>query len=153
PLRDGRHRHQERDGDADRRPEEEGDDDQLEGLDLGLDQRPEDRQAHADLAHQDPHPGGGGRAEPLQGKDEERRRDDVADGGEDLLYLRRKVHRRFSRLNIFSMRSVMRNPLMTLMVEAVTATAPRMVLSVVCCSPSTTSDPIRLIAEIALVSD
>jgi hypothetical protein len=52
-----------------------------------------------------------------------------------------------------SILSVIRKPLMTLMVEAVTATAPRIVLRLSFCEPSTTMEPTRLMAEMALVSD
>src|SRR5262249_49437411 len=82
-----------------------------------------------------------------------RRGGEIADLGEE----RRKVesaHCPFSRfLNIFSIRSVIRKPLMTFVVEAKTAIAPSAVLRVECCSPRMTIEPIRLIAEIAFVSD
>jgi len=40
-----------------------------------------------------------------------------------------------------------------LIIDAVTATAPRMVLSGVFCSPAMTIEPTTVIAEMALVSD
>lgn len=51
------------------------------------------------------------------------------------------------------MRSVMRKPLTTLMVEAVTAMAPRAVERALRCSPRMTSEPTKLMAEMALVRD
>src|SRR5947207_1697990 len=57
-------------------------------------------------------------------------------------------------LNIFSMRSVMRRPLTTLMVGAVTATNPSTRLSVLASlAPAMRMAPTTAIAEMALVSD
>jgi hypothetical protein len=57
------------------------------------------------------------------------------------------------RLNIFNIRSVITNPPTTLIVEQVTATNPRIVLTAVWCAPAVTNDPTRDIPEIALVAD
>src|SRR5207253_455842 len=56
-------------------------------------------------------------------------------------------------LNIFSMRSVMRNPLTMLVMEANSAMAPRIRMVFGYSAPVTAMDPTTAIAEIALVSD
>ena len=67
-----------------------------------------------------------------------------------------KRHGRFSspgRLNIFSMRSVMRKPLTMLVMEAASAIAPRSVITGGWSWPVITIEATTAIAEIALVSD
>src|SRR4051812_34738941 len=61
--------------------------------------------------------------------------------------------RRSLRLNIASMRLVMMNPPTTLMVAVVTATVPRMVLTMLRPAPAATSEPTSEIPEIAFVAD
>ena len=56
-------------------------------------------------------------------------------------------------LNMLSMRSVMRNPPTTLVVEQATAMNPNSVLKVPYPDPATTSEPTRLIPDMALVAD
>src|SRR5438552_11248975 len=56
-------------------------------------------------------------------------------------------------LNIFNMRSVMRNPPTTLVLEQATARKPRIVLSQPLSDPATTSEPISEMPEMALVAD
>src|SRR6185436_19486103 len=83
----------------------------------------------------------------LKREHKQRRRGEIAN-------LRKDNHLLGSRfLNIFSIRSVIRNPLTTLIVDAVTAIAPNTVDKVPRFDPRITSDPIKLIAEIAFVSD
>lgn len=57
-----------------------------------------------------------------------------------------------ARLNIDSMRSVMRKPPTTLAIAAVTAITPRTVERVLRSEPAATSDPTSEIPEMALVA-
>src|SRR4051812_37538948 len=84
--------------------------------------------------------------QPAQRQDEENGREKVTELDQLL------VHFCFSR-NIFSMRSVMRNPLTMLVIEAATAIVPRSVVRSDSRSPAMRIDPTTAIAEIALVSD
>jgi hypothetical protein len=60
----------------------------------------------------------------------------------------------FRVLNIFNMRSVMRNPLTRLVVDAVTAIKPRVRLNVLACAaPVIRIEPTTAMAEMAFVSD
>ena len=61
--------------------------------------------------------------------------------------------RRRSCLNILSMRSVIRKPPTTLIVAAVTATKPRIVLTIPRSEPAATSEPTSEMPEIAFVAD
>src|SRR5438132_5955897 len=81
---------------------------------------------------------------PVQREDEQRRRED----GSELVDGVRHCF-----LNIFSMRSVMRNPLTMLVMEANSAMAPRIRMVFGYSAPVTAMDPTTAIAEIALVSD
>lgn len=65
----------------------------------------------------------------------------------------RAVSSSFSFLNIFSMRSVIRKPPTTLVLEQATAMQPSRVLSQSCRAPATTSEPISEMPEMALVAD
>ena len=56
-------------------------------------------------------------------------------------------------LNIFNMRSVMKNPPTMLLVAATTAMNPKTAESVLLCSPTSTMAPTTAIASRALVSD
>ena len=74
---------------------------------------------------EDAAPRGGRRVHPLQREDEQRRRDDV-----DVVDQVRPLLLRLARfLNIFSMRSVIRNPLTMLVTAAVMAMKPSTLLS------------------------
>src|SRR4029450_7774335 len=94
-------------------------------------------------------------AHPLEGEDEECGRDEVDQLNQLIDHLAAPGWTAAgSRLfNIFSMRSVIRKPLTMLVVEANTATAPKMVLNLDCCSPASRIAPTTAMAEMALVSD
>src|SRR5205807_2130345 len=90
-----------------------------------------------------------GMAQPLQAQDEEDRRYQIGDFkkiGGCVHFFASALTASFLR-NIFSMRSVIRKPPVTLIMAEVTATVPRMVLSVLECSPAITMEPIREIPE------
>src|SRR5690606_36695862 len=155
-----------RERDAERGPDRERDDDPEVAGDLGVQQRPEHRRAHADHARQHAAARRLGPVQPAQRKDEERGREDVRDlrdlvgpahGPGSLLdrgdYGRRAHCPGSLFLNIFSIRSVIRKPLTMFVIEAATAIVPRIVLAVVRCSPAMMIDATIAIAEIALVSD
>src|SRR5262249_46580119 len=88
---------------------------------------------------------------PVERKDEQRGRDEIANFFE-------AFHQRLppspGDLNIFSIRSVIKKPLMILVIEAKSAIAPMMRIGIGWPSPPTTMiEPTTAIAEIALVSD
>src|SRR5437660_12924082 len=93
-------------------------------------------------------------AQPFQAQDEENRGYQIGSFkriGEDHFFSS-AVTASFLR-NILSMRSVIRKPPVTLIMAEVTATVPRMVLSVFACSPAMTMEPISEMPEMALVAD
>src|SRR6201984_855105 len=143
PLRHRGERHA-REGDADDEPRDDGQDDPAVVHDLGLDPGRAHRHEHSDHARGHAATGGLRIVHPVEREDEQRRRDD---GGE----LRDSVGHCF--LNIFSMRSVIRNPLTMLVVDANRATAPSTRMGVGKSAPVTTMEPTTAIAEIAFVSD
>src|SRR5467141_1774806 len=112
--------------------------------DLGLDPGRDDRDGHA----RDPGDHTAARrfwvVHPIQREDEQRRGED---GGE----LTDEMHHCF--LNILSMRSVIMKPLTMFVIEAKSATAPRMRIVSGWSAPATTIEPTTAIAEMALVSD
>src|SRR5689334_16392346 len=108
-----------------------------------MQQRADDRERHAADAGNHAASRGGRIAHPLEREDEQRGRDEIDQLNQRVDHL---AGSRF--LNIFSMRSVMRNPLTMFVVDAKTATAPRMVLSRDSCSPASRMAPTTAIAEI-----
>src|SRR5712671_2318416 len=108
--------------------------------------RPDHGQSHSPHAGEHATARGFRIAHPLERQNEECRGDQVNQLNELIGHLSR-------RLNIFSMRSVIRKPLTMLVVDAKTATAPRMVLRRVSCSPASRMAPTTAMAEMALVSD
>src|SRR5215472_254293 len=99
--------------------------------------------------------GRGRRTHPLERQNEERARDQVNDFDEVLAacqFVHDFVAGRLL-LNIFSMRSVMRNPPTMLLVAAMTAMVPSTAERVLLCSPTSTIAPTTAIASSALVSD
>ena len=85
-------------------------------------ERADDGEQHPQLGEEHPAAGGLGVAETAQPHDEE-------DGGEQVEELQQVALHYFRARNILRMRSVMRNPPTTLMVEAVTAMKPSAVLT------------------------
>src|SRR5262249_23069410 len=118
--------------------------------DFRHDQCADDGQRHPELSGPDTPSRGRRSAKPFERKHKQRGRNEVADLGEQRLCAHFSAPRF---LNMRSILSVMRKPLTTLIVDAVTASAPRMVVNVLFCSPRMTRDPIKLIADIALVRD
>ena len=91
-----------------------------------LQQGPADGQQHADLAGPHTVTGRGRRTHPLQREDEQRAGDEIGDFDYDLTgglasLFRRHLSAGPLALNIFSMRSVIRNPPTMLLVAAITA--------------------------------
>src|SRR5262249_47439314 len=146
PLRHSRHRHQVSQRNAYRRAQQERDHDPLVGDYLMPKQRSDDRYKHPDFARQHAAARRRRRVHPFQRQDEQ-------PGSDEIAGLDRQIHQRFSVsrfLNIFSIRSVMRYPLTTLIVDAVTATKPKMRLSSVASwAPVIRIAPTTAIAEIA----
>src|SRR5579863_5166401 len=134
PLRDSGHL-DEAEGDADGGADAEGDKDpgvvDADVLELAF--NPElqdgaaDGQHHADFAGEDAAAGGGRRVHPLQRQYEQAAGDQINDSDKRLA-AKERGHDFVGRLdlNIFSMRSVMRNPPTMLLVAAMTASIPRM---------------------------
>src|ERR1039457_3435317 len=148
PLRHRRHRHDVRDRHAHRGADEQRGQDPLP-VTVVTDQRAADRHQHSGLAREDTAARRHRRVHPFQRKDEERAREDVD-------VIDQGAHYFFSslRLNIFSMRSVIRKPETILVVAAVMATKPSTLLMVVASSLLMIRiAPTTEIAEIALVSD
>src|SRR5262249_44845110 len=145
PLRDGRQRHP-----RERNPDREADDDRhanpLVVHDLRRHQRADDRRRHAGDAGRDAAPRGARMVQPPQRQDEEDRRSEITELDQVL------AHLFFSR-NILSIRSVMRNPLTMLVIDAATAIVPRTVATSDTRSPAIRIDPTIAMAEIAFVSD
>src|SRR6266576_688675 len=112
--------------------------------DFGLDPGRKDRHGHARNTGDHPVARRFRIVHPIQREDEQRR-------GEDGGQLAEERHHCF--LNILSMRSVIRNPLTILVIEANSATAPRMRIVSGWSAPVTTIEPTTAMAEIAFVSD
>src|SRR4029453_7400917 len=119
--------------------------------DLRVQQRAEHGEPHAGGPGDHAAPRGARVREPLQREDEERGRGEVGELGELLDH--RPAAPRSGRLNMRSMRSVIRKPLTMLVIDAATATVPSSVEKSLFCSPAMISDPTMAIAEMALVSD
>ena len=153
PLRNGGH------GDVAERHADDGAQHQRDGDPLVVDdalveERADDGQQHAGFAGEDAAARGGGRAQPLERQDEQRRRNDVDDFN-DVLTADEVCHGlgALLALNILSMRSVMMNPPTMLLVAATMAMVPRMVASWLFCSPARMMAPTTAMASSALVSD
>src|SRR5215470_11814833 len=138
------HGHEYREGQTHGRAHHEADEDPLVGDDVVVHKRTNNRQRHADLAHQHALAGGDGMAQPLE-------REDEGDGRRQI-----RRHAYFSscrRLNILSIRSVITNPPTTLAMEQATAMVPRIVESSLFAAPAMMMEPTKEMAEMALVSD
>src|SRR5690242_5830739 len=124
-----------------------------------MEERPDDCRRHSGSRKQHAASGRVGMREPLQSENEEDRSRQIAE-------LDVNVHFEFpfleaglvgtSRLNIFSIRSVIMNPPITLIDAEITAMKPSHVaigLSLLCPRPATTIAPTTEIAESAFVAD
>ena len=151
-LRHRRHMHQTQ-RDADRRADDQRDEDPLVVDHLGVEKRNDDRQGRADFSRQNAPARGHRRTQELERKDEENDRDNV--GEIEILLQRELVHDCFDPrdLNMRSMRSVIRNPPTMLLNDAATAIAPSIVVSGVSCRPAMMMAATTTIASSALVSD
>src|SRR3989442_18847 len=139
--------------DADACSQHQGDDDPLVFHSV-VQQRARNGQHHTDLAGPDSAPGSARRAHPFQRQNEERAGDQINDFN-DVLISGEIGHGLVGRLllNIFSMRSVIRNPPTTLLVAATTAITPSTAEKVLLCSPTSTMAPSTAMASSAFVSD
>src|SRR5438309_157957 len=140
--------------DADACSQHQGDDDPFVIDDAVVQQRARDGQHHADLAGPYSAPGSARRAHPFQRQNEERAGDQINDLN-DVLIPGEIGHGLVGRLvlNIFSMRSVIRNPPTTLLVAATTAITPSTAEKVLLCSPTSTMAPSTAMASRAFESD
>src|SRR5688572_7456051 len=133
---------------ADRRADDHGDHDPRVVDNARPDDGAGDGGRHAGDAGGDAAAGRRRVVEPAKREDEEDCRSQVTG--------LRQVLRHYWRLrsrNMRSMRSVIMNPLTMFVIEAATATVPRISAKVECCSPAMMIEPTTAIAEIALVSD
>src|SRR5215470_19888592 len=120
-----------------------------------MQQRARDGQQHAELTGPDALARRGRRAHPLQGENEEGACNQV-DDFDDVLASGEFVHDLGAGrldLNIFNMRSVIRNPPTILLVAAITASTPRMNDNLLSCLPTSTIAPTTAMASRALVMD
>src|SRR5947207_15761551 len=140
--------------DADACSQHQGDDDPFVIDNSVVQQRARNGQHHTDLAGPDSAPGSARRAHPFQRQNEQRAGDQINDFN-DVLISGEIGHGLVGRLllNIFSIRSVMRNPPTTLLVAATTAITPSTVERVLLCSPTIRIAPTTAMASRALVSD
>ena len=121
PLGHRRHRHEDRQGGPDRGADEGGDQDPPEVDDVALQERPDDRGRHAELARADAAPRRRRMREPLEGEDEACAGAQVEGDHEPVLPLGHGASPpafRLPRLKDFSMRSVIMKPPTTLIVDA-----------------------------------
>src|SRR5205823_3979901 len=125
--------------DAERGPDHQRRADPFEVDDLRREQRADDRRRHSGDAGRDAAPRRPRMIEPAQRQDEQDRREEVTELNQML------VHLCFSR-NILSIRSVIRKPLTMLVIDAATATVPRIVVSVDSRSPAMRIEPTTAIA-------
>src|ERR1700686_3842524 len=140
--------------DSDSGAEHECDDNPFVIDDAVMEQGTGDGEDHADLASSHAALGRGWRAHPFQRQNKENAGDEV-DDLDDLLIAREIGGHGFVGrldLNIFSMRSVIRNPPTTLLVAAITASTPKTNDSVLLCSPTSTLAPTTAMASRALGS-
>src|SRR4029450_8442073 len=98
-------------------------------------------------------PGGRGCIHPGKREDETDRSNDVGDLADRVDHEGRPSSRLSPVLNIFNMRSVMRNPLTMFVIEAKRAIAPRTRIGSGWSPPVIRIDPTTAIAEMALVND
>src|SRR5208283_4691139 len=115
-----------------------------------------DRQHHAEFARPDGVARRGRRTHPFQREDEQDAGNEINKFDDDLAAREFCAHCFVAGrldLNIFSMRSVMRNPPTILLVAATTAMKPKIAASWLLCSPTSTIAPTTAIASRALVSD
>src|SRR5258708_19960178 len=134
PLGDGGHLDQ-AEGDADGRADSEGQENVAVGdgnvlklaVDAELQQSAADSEHHADFSSEDAPAGGGRRVHPLERQNEEGAGNEINQSDECLAACERS-HGFVGRLdlNIFTIRSVMRNPPTMLLVAAMVARIPRM---------------------------
>src|SRR5207248_11052658 len=146
-LGDRRNRDPDRHRSSDGRADDEADRDPAVIDDLVVDQRADDGEEHADLGEEHSAARGLRMAQAPEPEDEEDRRGEV----EKLQHV--PLHGYLPARNIFRIRSVMRNPPTTLMVEATTARKPSRVLTLSYPAPATTRDPTSEMPEMALVAD
>src|SRR5437763_601955 len=140
--------------DADACSQHQGDDDPFVIDNSVVQQRARNGQHHTDLAGPDSAPGSARRAHPFQRQNEQRAGDQINDFN-DVLISGEIGHGLVGRLllNIFSIRSVIRNPPTTLLVAATTAITPSTAEKVLLCSPTSTMAPSTAMASSAFVSD
>src|SRR5437762_4833046 len=171
PLRHRRHLHQ-AERNTDRRANSQcdknpavADSDVLElAFDPELQQCAANGQHHAGLARKNSTACGRGRVHPAKRKNKESARNEVNQSNEALTA--HELCHDFAGvpaapvfglgrldLNIFNMRSVIRNPPTMLLVAAITARIPKMNDSVLSCRPTSTIAPTTAIASSALVMD
>src|SRR4029453_6722647 len=98
-------------------------------------------------------PGGRGCIHPVKREDETDRSNDVGELADRVDHEGRPSSRFSPVLNIFNMRSVMRNPLTMFVIEAKGAIAPRTRMRTAWSPPVIRIDPTTAIAEMALVND
>src|SRR5437870_5504050 len=140
--------------DADACSQHQGDDDPFVIDNSVVQQRARNGQHHTDLAGPDSAPGSARRTHPFRRQYEERAGDQINDFN-DVLISGEIGHGLVGRLvlNIFSMRSVIRNPPTTLLVAATTAITPSTAEKVLLCSPTSTMAPSTTMASSAFVRD
>src|SRR5438876_10364766 len=125
--------------DTDSCPQHQGNDDPLVIYNSVMQQRARDGQHHTDLTGPYSAAGSARRAHPSQRQNEERAGDQINDVN-DVLISGEIGHGLVGRLvlNIFSMRSVIRNPPTTLLVAATTAFTSRTAENGLLCTPNRT---------------
>src|SRR5438067_11292405 len=140
--------------DTDSCPQHQGNDDPFVIDNSVVQQRARNGQHHTDLAGPDSAPGSARRAHPFQRQNEQRAGNQINDLN-DVLISGEIGHGLVGRLllNIFSMRSVIRNPPTTLLLAATTAITPSTAEKVLLCSPTSTMAPSTAMASSAFVSD
>src|SRR5690349_15946313 len=154
PLGDGRHLH-EPERHSDNRAQYQGDRDPRVVDNAAIHQRGDNSEEHAEFPSPNAAACRGRRTHPFEREDEQPRRNQVDHLNRLLGDQRCSVHYFFGLLvlNIFSMRSVIRNPLTRLLVAATMAIVPRTVASPLLCSPARMMAPTTAMASSALVSD
>src|ERR1700739_3469097 len=123
--------------------------------DAVVQQRAGNREQHSQFAGPDAMARRSRRTHPLQRQNEQRACDQINDFDWKLVsseFVHGFVAGRLD-LNIFSMRSVMRNPPTMLLVAATTAIVPRIGDRALLCSPTRTLEPTTAMASRAFVSD
>ncbi len=146
-LRNGRQRHHGQ-RHAEHEAHRNGDDDPGVALNFRQQERAADGRQHGHHARENAPPGRAGVVHPHQREDEQDRGNQVNQFFSGV-YVHDLPGSRF--LNILSIRSVSRKPLTMLVIEATTATVPRIVVKPVSWLPASTIEPTTAMAEIALV--